>query len=106
MPRVLSDLTDIAGLPDELDDFDEFDPLAVEQTQLRITTDSRRYGKLMTIVSGFEGSSIDAKKLGKDLKSKCACGGGFKDGHIELQGDHARKVQKLLDDMGFDARID
>ncbi len=103
---VLSDLTDIAGLPDELDDFDEFDAIAVEQTQLRISMDSRRYGKMMTIISGFEGGAIDPKKLGKELKAKCACGGGFKDGHIELQGDHARKVLKIPDDMGFEARID
>ncbi len=102
----LPDLHDIAGLPDELEDFDEFDAIAVEQMQLRITTDSRRYGKMMTIVSGFDDGNVDPKKLGKELKAKCACGGGFKDGHIELQGDHARKVQKLLEEMGFEARID
>ncbi len=102
----MADLHDIAGLPDELDDFDDLDALAAEQTMLRITTDSRRYGKLMTIVSGFSDPNIDPKKIAKELKAKCACGGGFKDGHIELQGDHARKVLGILEEKGFNARID
>lgn len=101
----MADLHDIAGLPDELD-FDDFDVLAMEQSDLRITTDSRRYGKLVTLVGGFQGSSIDPKKLASDLKARCACGGGFKDGRIELQGDHSRKVLGILEGMGFTARID
>lgn len=101
----MADLHDIAGLPDELDEFDDLDAIAAEQTLLRISTDSRRYGKLMTLIAGFDGS-IDAKRLASELKAKCACGGGFKDGHIELQGDHARKVLGILEERGFTARID
>jgi translation initiation factor 1 len=102
----MGDIFDAAGLPDELQDFDALDEIAKEQTELRITTDSRRYGKLMTIVSGLDDSSLEPKKLLSQLKSKCACGGAFKDGHIELQGDHVRKVSQTLEQMGFLVRAD
>ncbi len=102
---LLSDIFSAAGLPPELDEFDDLDAIAIEQLELRITTDSRRYGKLMTIVNGIDDPSINAKKLLSTLKSKCACGGALKDGHIELQGDHAKKVKAILEDLGFQARI-
>lgn len=101
----MSDIFSAAGLPSELAEYDDFDAIAMEQSELRISTDSRRYGKLMTIVSGIDASSVDPKKILSVLKTKCACGGAFKDGHIELQGDHAKKVQGILDGMGFQARI-
>ncbi len=102
----MSDIFNAAGLPPELAEFDELDSIAKEQMELRITTDSRRYGKLMTIITGIDDPSIDAKKLLTKLKSKCACGGALKEGHIELQGDHVRKVVGVLEEMGFHARAD
>ena len=91
------------GLPEEICVCED---IAREQQEIRITTDTRRYGKLMTIVSGMDESSIDVQAMMSALKSKCACGGAFKDGHIELQGDHRKKVQAVLGDMGFDSRVD
>ncbi len=97
----MADIFSAAGLPDELADFDDLDSIAREQTELRITTDSRRYGKMMTIVSGMDDPGIDKKRILKDLKARCACGGALKDGHIELQGDHAKRVRQALEAMGF-----
>ena len=97
----MSDIFNTAGLPKELQEFDELDSIAVEQTELIISTDARRYGKKMTIVSGLDDPSINPKKLLTTLKGKCACGGALKDGHIELQGDHVRKVKLVLEEMGF-----
>lgn len=91
------------GLPDEICVCED---IAREQQEIRINVDSRRYGKLMTIVSGMDENSIDVPGLLSTLKSKCACGGAYKDGHIELQGDHRKKVQETLNKMGFDSRID
>lgn len=91
------------GLPDEICVCED---IAREQQEIRISTDTRRYGKLMTIVSGMDENSIDVPGLLSKLKSKCACGGAYKDGHIELQGDHRQKVQKALADLGYDARLD
>ncbi len=91
------------GLPEEICVCED---IAREQQEIRITVDSRRYGKKMTIVDGIDATSIDLDSLLSELKGKCACGGTVKDGHIELQGDHSRKVQKVLDTMGFSSRID
>lgn len=91
------------GLPDEICVCED---IAREQQEIRITIDTRRYGKQMTIVSGLDEGDIDVKGLLSKLKSKCACGGAYKDGHIELQGDHTAKAQKVLGEMGFEARID
>ncbi len=69
--------------------------------KIRVTTDKKRYGKIVTIVTGFE-SSIDVKKIAKELKNKLACGGTYKDDMVELQGDHRNKIKKLLVEIGFD----
>ena len=65
-----------------------------------MTTDKKRYGKIVTVVTGFE-SGIDVKKIAKELKNELACGGTYKDNIIELQGDHTKKVKLLLVKMGF-----
>ncbi len=100
----MSDIFSAAGLPDDL--LEGLDVIEREQMELRITTDSRRYGKLMTMVHGFTGDKADAKKLLTTLKGKCACGGAIKDGVIELQGDHVRKVVGILEELGYMVRAD
>jgi translation initiation factor 1 len=90
------------GLPMELCVCEE---IAREQQQIRITLDKRRYGKTMTVVSGIDAADIDTDALVKRLKAACACGGTLKDGKIELQGDHKRRVLEVLQDMGFEAEV-
>ena len=68
---------------------------------IRVTTDKKRYGKIVTVVTGF-GSGIDVKKIAKDLKNSLACGGTYKDDSIELQGDHRGKIKEALVRLGFD----
>lgn len=99
----MSEICTGCGLPQEICVCED---LAREQQELRITVDTRRYGKKMTIVEGITDTSIDIDSLLSKLKGKCACGGTIKDGHIELQGDHTRKVQGVLEEMGFQARAD
>lgn len=69
--------------------------------RIRITTDRKRYGKIVTVVTGFD-NSIDIKKVAKSLKNDLACGGTAKDGIIELQGEHIKRVRELLIKEGFD----
>jgi len=71
-----------------------------ESQKIKIILDKRRYGKMITIVDGLT-SDIDLKQLSKDLKRKLACGGTFKNGTIELQGNHRNRVKKVLVDLGF-----
>ena len=66
-----------------------------------MTTDRKRYGKIVTVVKGFD-SGIDVKKTAKTLKNELACGGTSKNNIIELQGDHRNKIKELLVKMGFD----
>jgi translation initiation factor 1 len=69
--------------------------------RIRITTDKKRYGKVVTVISGFD-NSIEVKKIAKSLKNELACGGTAKDGIIELQGDHTKRIKPLLIKLGFE----
>ncbi len=69
--------------------------------KIKVATDKKRYGKIVTVVSGFE-SGIDVKKIAKALKNELACGGTYRENEIELQGDHVRRIKPILDKLGFD----
>lgn len=68
--------------------------------RIRVTTDRKRYGKIVTVITGFE-SGINIKKIAKTLKNELACGGTYKGDMIELQGDHRKKIKSLLVGLGF-----
>ena len=86
------------GLPIEAMEWEDLEKGA---QRIQITTDKKRYGKIVTIVSGF-GKGIDVKKTAKALKNELACGGTFKEDSVELQGDHRDKIKPILVKMGFD----
>jgi len=69
--------------------------------KIKITSDKKRYGKIVTIITGFE-NEIDVKNIAKNLKNELACGGTYKGNIIELQGDHKKKIKETLVKMGFD----
>ncbi len=79
----------------------EWEDLAKSSQKIRVTTDKKRYGKIVTLVSGFD-KGIDMKKTAKALKNELACGGTFKENTIELQGDHTKKIKQALVKLGFD----
>ena len=66
-----------------------------------VATDKKRYGKVVTVVKGFEGD-VDIRSIAKTLKNELACGGTDKGGVIELQGDHTKKIKDILVKLGFD----
>jgi len=90
------------GLPDELCMCEE---IAREQQQIRISNGKRRYGKVVTIVEGIDAGDIDIAELARTLKTRCAAGGTVKEGRIELQGEHRRKVQATLQEMGYKVEV-
>ena len=92
------DISDVAGLPDELG-IDE--DLGRADQRLTIRVDERTYGKAMTIVEGFDESAVDVGDLASHLKRNLATGGTVDDGRIELQGDHRERVRDLLAERGF-----
>ena len=86
------------GLPSDKDIFEE---IAKGEQQISISTVSRRYGKITTLVRGFN-KNVDIKATAKYLKEHLACGGTVKDGIIELQGNHKKNVKSLLVKIGFE----
>jgi len=85
------------GLPTESDVFGE---IAKSEQHIRVITEKRRYGKNMTLVSGFS-RNLDIKGVAKSLKEKLACGGTVKGDVIELQGNHQKQVKPILAKLGF-----
>ncbi|MEE9150624.1 MAG: stress response translation initiation inhibitor YciH [Thermoplasmata archaeon] len=88
----------VCGLPEELCMCEE---IAREQQQIKIHSMKRRYGKIVTIIEGIDSADIDLDDLARKLKTRCAAGGTVKDGKIELQGEHKKKVKQVLGEMGF-----
>lgn len=87
---------------DELpDDFDPMDQLARSEQTITVKIDTRSFGKEMTVVEGF-GDDVELSELASTLKSKLACGGTNKNGQIQLQGDHLRRIEDVLEEEGFD----
>jgi translation initiation factor 1 len=69
--------------------------------KIKVSTDKKRYGKIVTLVTGFD-TGIDIKSIAKSLKNELACGGTYKNDVIELQGDHTKKIKEILVNLGFD----
>ncbi|MDD2829361.1 MAG: translation initiation factor [Sulfuricurvum sp.] len=61
----------------------------------------KRKGKVVTLVGVFNLSEEDAQKLLSTLKKSLACGGAYKEGWMEFQGDIAPKVREQLEKMEF-----
>lgn len=61
----------------------------------------KRRGKTVTLVGPFQVSKEDANKLLKNLKKKLGCGGSFKDGWMEFQGELKEKLRPLLVEASF-----
>jgi len=94
----MSEIDSITGLPKELGSWEN---IAKEDQQIKIYTVRRRFGKLTTVVEGFDTKNINLKDVAKKLKSKLACGGTSKNEKIELQGNHKAKVKDELVKIGF-----
>ena len=94
----MAGICSVCGLPEELCMCEQ---IAKEQQKIRILTDTRRYGKVVTVVEGIDSTDIDLDDLARKLKTRCAAGGTAKEGRIELQGEHRKKVKEVLEELGF-----
>ena len=74
--------------------------IAKTEQKIKIVTDKRRYGKIITLVIGLS-NDVDMKEIARSLKSELACGGTIKNNQIELQGEHRKKVKPILIRLGF-----
>jgi translation initiation factor 1 len=74
--------------------------IAQEEARISVSVERRKWGRLTTIVEGFD-KNIDLGDLATKLKGKLACGGAAKHVHIELQGDHRGAIGDVLSKLGF-----
>src|SRR2546430_17216982 len=78
------EVCDTCGLPKEVCVCQD---LETEQTVLRISMDTRRYGKAVTRIEGFEDSGA-LKEMARELKRAMATGGAAEKGWSQVPGDH------------------
>lgn len=93
----MPEIDKVTGLPKELLDFGD---ITKESQKIRIRAMQARFGKVVTVVSGFDDAE-EAKRLGKEMKKKLACGGTVKGNEIVLQGRHTPKVRQILMAEGY-----
>lgn len=72
----------------------------METLTLRIST-AGRAGKRMTVIGGFTRDARLLEALASELKRAMACGGSWRQGAIELQGDVRDRIRPLLVQRGF-----
>jgi len=73
--------------------------IAKGSQKIKVTTDKKRYGKIVTIVGGLDG--VDVKEIATALKNGLACGGTYRNNEVELQGDHRKRIKDVLVKLGF-----
>lgn len=61
----------------------------------------KRKGKIVTLVGVFSISDEDANKYLSSLKKSLACGGTYKEGWMEFQGDISPKLREQCEKLGF-----
>ncbi|MCY0868714.1 MAG: stress response translation initiation inhibitor YciH [Desulfurococcus sp.] len=84
-------------IPSEL-----LEQLSLEQNLVKIRLDTRKFGKAVTVIEGLPDNKELLKQIARILKTKLATGGTFKEGRIELQGDHRHRVKQILtEDLGI-----
>ena len=94
----MNEICSTCGLPKDLC---VCETIAEEMQSIKVKVIKKKFGKVYTVIEGVDPKQIDIKDLTKKLKSTFACGGTYKDGKIELQGDHSNQVRNVLVTMGF-----
>ena len=74
--------------------------IAKEEAKIKIYEVKRSFGKSVTLIEGID-ERANPKELAKRLKTKLSCGGTYKNGRIELRGEHKGKLKAILIQMGF-----
>ena len=73
-----------------------------KQQTARIWRDSkRRKGKTVTVIGGLQHDPATFEDLLKTLKKSLGAGGTFKDGEIEIQGDHREAIAAFFLKLGY-----
>src|SRR3989338_9904013 len=94
----MSEICTTCGLPQELC---VCESIAKESQKISVSNIKKKFGKIYTVIRGIDTKEIDMKELTRKMKAKFACGGTYKDGCIELQGNHKQRAREALVEIGF-----
>ncbi|MDX9966470.1 MAG: translation initiation factor [Sulfuricurvum sp.] len=61
----------------------------------------KRKGKIVTLVGPFSLAGDEAQKTLSTLKKSLACGGAYKEGWMEFQGDIAPQLRAQLEKLSY-----
>ncbi len=64
-----------------------------------------RGGKPVSLVKNLFLPKSELKAIAKKLKQSCGSGGTVKDGVIEIQGEHRKKIAEVLEKTGYKTKI-
>jgi translation initiation factor 1 len=78
--------------------------IAPEKQTAKLTTEKRKKGKTVTVVTGLLAIANDHASLLSQLKSSCGAGGTIDGDNIEIQGEHISKVRQELSKLGYRVR--
>jgi len=97
----MSEMCPVCGLPKELC---VCESIAKESQKIVVKIVEGKYkGMWITQIEGIDVGKDEIKNITKQLKKMLACGGNFKNGVIELQGDHSKRIKDVLEKLGFKA---
>lgn len=71
---------------------------------IRLRLERRAGDRVATLVTGLPGTVVEASELARAIKTACSTGGSFKEGVLELQGDHRPRVEQLLAARGLKSK--
>lgn len=94
----MADVCKVCGLPKDLC---VCESISREAQKIEVRVVNRRFGKMVTVVNGLSVKEVNIEDVTKRLKNRLACGGTSKDGIIELQGDHRKRIVPALVGIGF-----
>lgn len=70
---------------------------------LKMRREMRR-GKPVIVLFELGMSETTARDLLKEVQRACGAGGAYKDGTLEIQGDHREKIEQLLAQRGIKSK--
>lgn len=101
-----SDPNHVYGASSENDDEQKHEK-TIENSEQKLSVRKEkkgRGGKVVTIISGYQGSLTQLEDLAKEIKQYCGTGGSVKDAEIVIQGDRAQQLVDFLNRRGYSAK--
>jgi len=79
-------------------------PTPAQQTARLLLERKGRGGKTVTLIQGLVHTENEFKTLTQKVKQHCGSGGAYKEGTIEIQGDHRDRLAIYLQSLGYRIR--